>query len=146
MPTQKLTPEIITAAIQGFEYQKTQIDNQIAGLRAILSGGSVESALAAPEAVPGTRKKLSTSARKRMSEAQQLRWAKVRGEAKPESPTPTDAPKAKRKLSAAAKAKLVANLKKARAAKAAKAKSVATKETAPVRKKAAKKAAAAETA
>jgi hypothetical protein len=35
MPTQKLTPEIITAAIQGFEFQKTSIDGKIAQLRAL---------------------------------------------------------------------------------------------------------------
>ena len=33
MPT-KLTPEFITAAIEGFESQKTKIDAQIAELRA----------------------------------------------------------------------------------------------------------------
>ena len=36
----KLTPEIITAAIEGFEAQKTRIDAQIAELRAVLTGGS----------------------------------------------------------------------------------------------------------
>src|ERR1035437_5430853 len=40
MPTHKLTPEIITAAIVGFEAQKTRIDDQIAELRAMLSGGA----------------------------------------------------------------------------------------------------------
>src|ERR1039458_7664198 len=40
MPTHKLTPEIITAAIVGFEAQKTRIDDQIAELRAMLSGGT----------------------------------------------------------------------------------------------------------
>ena len=37
---QKLTNEIITAAIAGFEQQKQQIDVQIAELRASLSGGA----------------------------------------------------------------------------------------------------------
>ena len=35
MPT-KLTPEIITAAIEGFKAEKTRIDQQIAELRAIV--------------------------------------------------------------------------------------------------------------
>ena len=35
MPT-KLTPEIITAAIEGFKAEKTRIDQQIAELRAML--------------------------------------------------------------------------------------------------------------
>ena len=42
MPTPKLTPEIITAAIAGFEQQKTRIDAQIAELRAMLPGGRTE--------------------------------------------------------------------------------------------------------
>jgi len=37
MPT-KLSNEIITAAIEGFESQKAQIDAQIAELRQMLSG------------------------------------------------------------------------------------------------------------
>ena len=37
MPT-KVTNEIITAAIEGFESQKRRIDNQIADLRALLGG------------------------------------------------------------------------------------------------------------
>jgi len=55
-----------------------------------------------------------------MNEAQRLRRAKVRGESEPSAPAPARAPKAKRKLSAATKAKLVANLRKARAAKSTK--------------------------
>jgi hypothetical protein len=35
----KLTPEIIAAAIDGFQARKTRIDAQIAELRALLSGG-----------------------------------------------------------------------------------------------------------
>jgi len=120
---QKLSPQIISAAIAGFEQQKVQIDTQIAELRAMLSGDSVESSVAAPEATPSTRKKFSAAARKKMAVAQKARWAKIRGESEPPSPAPVlvAAPKAKRKLSAATKAALVANLKKARAAKAAKA-------------------------
>ncbi len=40
MPT-KLTPEIITAAIEGFEAQKTKLAAQIAELRQTLAGGPV---------------------------------------------------------------------------------------------------------
>ncbi|HLK65047.1 MAG TPA: hypothetical protein VKU19_16505 [Bryobacteraceae bacterium] len=112
----KLTAEIITAAIEGFEIQKASIDAKIAELRAVVPGGSTENAAAQR---PGRkRRKFSAAARKRMKEAQQRRWANVRGEAQSTAPEPA---KPKRKLSAAAKAKLVANLKKARAAKAAKA-------------------------
>jgi hypothetical protein len=48
MPTQKLTPEIITAAILGFEQKKRYIDTQrhtdCAELRATQPGGSAETA------------------------------------------------------------------------------------------------------
>ena len=97
MPT-KLTAEIITAAILGFESQKTKIDAQIAELRAMLPGGTAETATT-PEVPTRKRKKFSAAARKRMKEAQQRRWAKIRGESAPPVPATQEAPKAKRKLS-----------------------------------------------
>ena len=118
MPTSKLTPEIITAAIEGFESQKRQIDEQISELRSMLTG-SAETATT-PEAPAPKRKKFSAASKRKMAEAQRLRWAKIKGES--ETPAPAQPlRKAKRKLSPAAKAKLVANLRKARAAKKAKA-------------------------
>jgi hypothetical protein len=135
----KLTTEIITAAIEGFESQKTRLDIKIAELKSMLPGGPTESPTLEPAA--RKRRKMSAAARARIAEAQRLRWAKAKGEA-PATPEP---PKPKRKLSAATRAKLVANLKKARAAKVAKAKAAAKKE-APARKKAAAKKAAAQTA
>ena len=144
MPTPKLTNEIIVAAIAGFESQKTKIDTQIAELRAMLTGGPAESAVK-PEASTRKRKKFSAAARKRMKEAQQRRWAKIRGESEPAQPAAPPATKPKRKLTAAAKARLVANLKKARAAKAAKAKAAA-KRAAAARKKATASKGAAKTA
>jgi hypothetical protein len=80
MPTQKLTAEIIAAAILGFEQQKRHIDTKIAELRAMLPGGSTGTATT-PEVSTLRRKKFSVAARRRMKEAQQRRWAKVRGEA-----------------------------------------------------------------
>jgi len=113
----KLTAEIIAAAIEGFEFQKRRIDEQIAELRVMLPGGSGGNA-STTESPGRKRSRFSAAARKRMREAQQRRWAKFRGESESVKAEPA---KAKRKLSAAAKVKLVANLKKARAAKAAKA-------------------------
>jgi valyl-tRNA synthetase len=100
----KLSHEIITAAIDGFESQKIRIDAQIQELRSLLSGGSAESDTATPEPKTGKRKKFSATARRRMKEAQQLRWAKIRGESEPSSPPATpEAAKPKRKMSAAGK-------------------------------------------
>src|SRR6266851_9111427 len=73
MPTQKLTPEIITAAIEGFEAQKVRLDTQIADLRQMLDGGSPEAA-ATKETRPGQRK-VSAAARRRMALGQKKRWA-----------------------------------------------------------------------
>src|SRR5260370_31850398 len=87
MPT-NLTPEIINAAIVGFEQQKLRIDTQIAELRAMLDGGSTKPApAAAPDPPTLNRRKFSAPARRPMKQAQQLRWAKIRGES--ESPAPS---------------------------------------------------------
>ena len=133
MPPYKLKPEVIAAAIAGFQLQKTKIDEQIAELRALLPGGRAEP-VATPEVPKGKRRTFSAAARRRMKEAQQRRWAKIRGESvlpAPASPTPS---KPKRTLSAAGKAAIVAALKKRWAAKKAAAKKTAKKKsaTAPV--------------
>jgi hypothetical protein len=111
---QKLTSEIITAAIAGFEAQKAQIEVQIAELRALLTGDSGE-ADSAPAAPRRGRRKMSAAARKRIGDAQRKRWA----ESKKQSVPPAKA-LPKTKLSPARKAALIANLAKARAARAAK--------------------------
>src|ERR1022692_1304236 len=138
MPT-KLTPEIINAAIVGFDQQKLRIDTQIAELRAMLYGGSTKPTPATTPEPPTTkRRKFSASARRRMKEAQQRRWAKIRGES--ERPAPATS-KPKRRLSKARKAALVANLEKARAARAAKRAEAAKAEQAATKKTATGKAA-----
>ncbi len=139
MSTVKLTKSIIEAAIAGFEAQKTNIDDQIAELKAMLTGtvSPEKENDAAP--VAGTRRKFSAAARRRMKEAQKLRWAKIKGEAAPQEPAPAaksakatsaatkkaapgPAPKQKRKLSAAGRAAIIAATKKMWAAKRAAAK------------------------
>src|ERR1039458_772480 len=100
MPKQ-LTPEIISAAIVGFEQQKLRIDTQIAELRSMLSGGATHPTAAKPEPTKGKRRKMSAAARKRIGDAQRKRWAASKGEA--ESPSKTATAKPKRKMSAAGK-------------------------------------------
>ena len=141
MPTQKLTPQLIEAALLGFEQQKRQIDVQMAELRQMLDGHHTDAADATSEAAPHKRKKFSAASRRKMALAQKARWAKIKGE----SAQPAAPPAKKRKLSAQARARLVANLKKARAAKALKAKAAAQKtaKKAATRKTTAKKTATA---
>jgi hypothetical protein len=123
MLTAELTKEIIDAAILGFEEQKRRIDVQIAGLRALSSGEPLEEASAPPASVPDRKKrKFSATALKRMKEAQQRRWAKVRGETPTATAPAVKTAKPKRKLSAAGRANIVAALKKRWATKKAAAK------------------------
>src|ERR1019366_2975443 len=133
MPTHKLTPDIVTAAIVGFEQQKLRIDAQIAELRAMLPGGRAEIA-AAPEVPKGKRRKMSAAARKRMGDAKRNRWAEAKKESEP-SPVAPEAAKPKRKLSAAGKAAIVAALKPRWAAKKAAAKEAAKAQQPPAAKK-----------
>jgi hypothetical protein len=107
MPTHKLTAEIITAAVEGFEQQKLRIDAQIAELRAMLTGTLTETA-ATPEGPKGKRR-MSAAARKRIGDAQRKRWAESKKTPSPVAPEP---PKPKRKLSAAGKKAIVEATKK----------------------------------
>ena len=126
MPT-KLTPEIIIAAILGFEEQKGRIDAKIAELRAGLSGGSAEPA--SPLAAPNRkRRKMSVAARARIAEAQRKRWAAFKKTSQPS--TPEAAPKPKRRLSTAGRRAIIAATKKHWALKRAEAAKATTKKTA----------------
>lgn len=102
MPT--LTNEIITAAIRGFEEQKREIDEQITGLRSMLSDGTAQSRDGG--SASRFRRKMSAAGRRAIAEAQRKRWA-AKAAASPEAP-----PKPKRKLSAAGRAAIVAAAKK----------------------------------
>jgi hypothetical protein len=122
----KLTNAIIEAAIDGFESQKQRIDVQIAELRAMLTGAP-ETAQEAP--AKGMRRKFSAAARKRMREAQQARWAKIKGTApvpaakapatKTAAKAPAKAARPKPKFSAVARKALSDAMKKRWAAKRA---------------------------
>jgi len=90
---------ILEAALVGLEARKKGIEAQIAEVRAML-GSRPGQAATTPEATPRTRRKFSAATRRRMKEAQQRRWAKVRGESEPPAQARPEAPKAKRKLSA----------------------------------------------
>jgi hypothetical protein len=114
MPT-KLTTEILTAAIDGLEIQKTRIDAQIAEIRQMLDGGSKPTA--APSESPSRkRRKISKAGRAAIAAAQRKRWA----ESKKQEAAPV-APKPKRKLSAAGRRAIIAATKKRWAAKRAEA-------------------------
>ena len=98
MPPKKLNEMVILAAIEGFEQQKTRIDDQITELRAMLSGAPAEPA-ASSEPATRKRRKMSEAGRKAIAEAQRKRWASSKGES--EAPPKTVTAKPKRKMSAA---------------------------------------------
>lgn len=132
--TTKLSHEAILAAIEGFESQRKKIDTQIAELRQVLNGGRPE-AVITPGLPMRKRRKFSASARRRMKEAQQRRWAAVRGEMEP-SAASTEAPRRKRRLSAAGRQAIIAATKRRWALKRAEGtkKQPAASKKAPVRK------------
>jgi hypothetical protein len=119
-----LTNEIIDAAILGFRGQIARIESQISELRAIRDGGARETTAAVENAPPARKRKFSPAALKRMREAQQRRWAKVRGESEPASSPAAPAPapaKKKRRLSAAGRKNIQEALRKRWAQKRAEA-------------------------
>jgi hypothetical protein len=105
----KLTTEILTAALAGYEEQKKRLDAQIAGLRQMLDGGSTDGS--APETAQ-PRRKMSAAARKRIAAAQRRRWVEARnqsGDASKIGPAPA---RKKRRLSAAGRKAIIAATKR----------------------------------
>ncbi len=135
MPQLTLSPEILTAALEGLELQKQKLDAQIAEVKRMLAGPQAESvapevtAPAAPEAKVAKRR-LSLAARRRIAEAQRKRWQEHRSAANAapaaEKPKAKAAPKSgPQRLSAEGRKRIIEATKKRwaefRAKKAAKA-------------------------
>ena len=131
----KLNEEIINAAIEGFKARKTHLNQQISELRGMLEGGTAQAGAAA-EPAPRKRRRLSVDARRRIAEAQQLRWAKIRGESERVAPAAWTAIKPKRRISPDGLKRIIAATKKRwRLQRAAKGKSAkVAKRRVPVRK------------
>jgi len=98
MPQPKLTDDILAAALEGFEAQKTRIETKIAEIRGLLGGTAVSSDTEKP------KRKVSASARRRMARAQKLRWKKVK--------QTTETAKPKRHMSAGARKRIATAQKK----------------------------------
>lgn len=136
----KLTDRIISAAIDGFQAQKVRLDQQIAELRAMLPGGSVQP-VTTPESARA-RRRFSPAARRRMREAQRQRWAKIRSET---AGTPQRVTKPKRRISAQGLKNIIAATKRQWALKrleAAKERKVTSSQKKAVAKRTARKKAA----
>jgi hypothetical protein len=88
----------------------------------MLTGSAAKHTVAAQESPTGKRKKFSAASRRKMAEAQRLRWAKLKGGTQPAKPAAVAAPKPKRKLSASGRTAIIAATKKMWARKRAAAK------------------------
>jgi hypothetical protein len=106
-----LNAEILTAAIEGFEAQKSRIDARIAEIRQMLNDTRTEPV---GRAEPAERKRtLSAAARKRIGDAQRKRWAESKRPSEPASRAATsEAPRPKRRLSAAGRKRIIEATKK----------------------------------
>jgi hypothetical protein len=117
MPKQ-LDRSVLEMALIGYQRSLENIQEKIADIQRQLGIRPAKAAASVTTGGAKPKRKMSAVARKRIALAQKKRWAAFH---KAEEPAP--APKkavAKRKLSPARKAALLANLAKARAAKAAK--------------------------
>ena len=115
--SQNLTPEIIIAAIAGFESQKHFIDSQIADLRSMLDGRRTKSAVT-PSETGKPKRRVSLASRRKMAAAQRARYSKLK---QGSEPTQVETAKPKRKISAAGRRNIIEATKRRWAAvKAAK--------------------------
>jgi hypothetical protein len=79
----KVLHEILNAALEGLERQKTRIEEQITHVRSLLGirkRGRPPKNAAAQESskLPRKRRKMSAAARKRIGDATRKRWAALR--------------------------------------------------------------------
>ena len=78
MPT--LTPQIIAAAIKGFETQKVEIDGKIADLRALLLPAPVTTAPTTEAPTAKKKHTMSAAGRRNVRAALKKRWAAFHAE------------------------------------------------------------------
>jgi hypothetical protein len=108
----------LEAALIGYHHQLDQITKAIADIRAKLGAKAHPPVSVLPEDTkPRKTGAMSAAGRKRIAAAQKKRWATFHAKAGTVKPAKR-AKAPKRTMSPAAKARLVANLAKARAAKA----------------------------
>ena len=108
MPPLKLTDDILSAALVGFEAEKNRIEAKIAEIRQMLGGSTKR---AAPTDTGKPRKKRSAAVRRKMALAQKARYAKLKQASAPQPASPATK-KPKRKMSASARRRIAAAQRK----------------------------------
>jgi hypothetical protein len=122
----QIDSSLLEMALVGLNVKRDEIIQRMAELQRHLGvrsrGAEAPTVMQGLAAAKKVRRTMSAAARKRIADAQKLRWAKFHDAQKQATAKKSAGkkPAPKKKLSPAAKAKLVANLAKARAAKAAK--------------------------
>ena len=114
--------EMLEMALAGFRAKREEIRQAMAVIEQQLGKkGSASTSAANGDSGAKPKRKLSAAGKKAIQAAVKRRWAAFHAKSKTAKPTAKKAAKKpKRTLSPAAKARLVANLAKARAAKASK--------------------------
>ncbi len=88
----KITPSILNAALEGLEAKKAEIDRQIAEIRSMLGNQAAKRKQSDGGNLVNTptrkRRVISPASRKRIADAQRLRWANARKESKKAEPKP----------------------------------------------------------
>jgi hypothetical protein len=119
-------PEGFASMITQLEQRKAAIDRALAALREVdgitAPGTTAPTAkTAAPEVPAQKRRNLSAAARKRMKEAQQLRWSKTRSESQSAAQATPEASGPKRRISPEGMKRIIAATKRRWALKRAEA-------------------------
>ena len=97
---------LLRAALIGYQQQIAAIDLVMANIRFQLSGRGTQATSAVEEA-PKKRRKFSASSRRKMAQAQKLRWKKIKQDSEPSQPE-----KPKRTMSASARKRIAAAQRK----------------------------------
>ena len=121
----KVSHEVITAAIAGFEAEKGRINSMIGELRNMLDHGP-----STAEAPQRRKRRMSAASRRRIALAQKKRWAATKGRSQAISPDGSEPPK--RRISKEGMKRIIAATKRRWAlqrAEEAKAKRAAAKKT-----------------
>jgi hypothetical protein len=118
----KIDSSILEMALVGLKAEAHRIEEKMAAIRKHLGvrGKTATLSFSTDGAAPRRKRQMSAAALRRISLAQKKRWAAFHKEQGKGGTKTTTKAKAKRSLSPATKAKLAANLAKARAARAAK--------------------------
>jgi hypothetical protein len=116
MPSQTLTPNVLTAALEGLELQRERVDAQIAEVRRMLRSQPEPATEGAEPAAPRKRR-MSAAGRKRIADAARKRWAALREsrtapEAVKAAPKTAAAKTPKRKVGAAARKRMAESQKR----------------------------------